>query len=292
MNRPMPTTEPAVRPHSTMATWLMASGLVVLAVAFATVFSPGGLASAQGDDTAEGAALYADNCASCHGADAAGIPGSFPPLRGNPNVADAAYVESVIIDGLTGPLEVDGVAYDAVMPAIAVADGEATAIAAYVASIAEGGSTTDTTEPAPPEPGDPSEGQSLFEGAARFDNGGAACVGCHTAGEVGNFGGPGLGPDLTDVSEQLGGEAGLAGWLKSPPTPTMIPIFDDHPLTDPEVADLAAFLEVAPDQDKASPPVDWLVVGGLVGLVVLIAGMAIAWRGMRQSYVERLRSRQ
>jgi len=94
------------------------------------------------------------------------------------------------------------------------------------------------------------------------------------------------------VSERLGGEAGLAAWLKSPPSPTMIPIFDDRPLTDAEIADVVAFLGVAPDQDKASPPVDWLVVGGLVGLVILIAGMAIAWRGMRQGYAERLRSKQ
>jgi ubiquinol-cytochrome c reductase cytochrome b subunit len=34
----------------------------------------------------EGAKIYASNCASCHGANGQGLPGSFPPLAGNPYV--------------------------------------------------------------------------------------------------------------------------------------------------------------------------------------------------------------
>lgn len=290
----MATIPPAEGPRrrQTVFGWLSALGVVVLAAASATVLSATGQASAQGGDTPEGAAIYADTCASCHQADGSGIPGSFPPLKGNPNVADQAYVESVIADGLSGPIDVNGEAYDAVMPAVSLSDDERASVAAYVATLAEGGGTTDTTEAAPPEPGDPARGQSFFEGASRFENGGGACVACHTAGEVGNFGGPGLGPDLTDVSEQLGGEAGLSAWLASPPSPTMTPIFADRPLTEAEIADLAVFLGIAPDQDKAPTSPDWLAIGGLAGLLVLVAGMAIAWRGMRQTYVERLRSRQ
>jgi mono/diheme cytochrome c family protein len=147
---------------------------------------------------------------------------------------------------------------------------------------------TDPTEPIVP---DVDRGHDLFIGADRFDNGGAACASCHTAGSVGNLGGPGLGPDLTTVFGTLGGDAGLTGWLGNPPSATMRPIFGDRPLTDSEVAHLVAFLEDAPAQERANSGVDRLTVAGIGGVVALMAGMAMLWRGMRQTYVERLRSR-
>jgi mono/diheme cytochrome c family protein len=275
-------------PGGSLGIWLSAAAGIVTIVALALLYSPPEFAAAQGGG--EGATIYADKCASCHQADGSGVPGSFPPLRGNPNVADVAYVESVISDGLSGPLEVDGVTYDGVMPAIDLSDAERTAVAEYVASLAEAGESTAPTT-APPEPGEPGAGRSLFEGGTRFENGAAACVSCHTAGNVGSFGGPTLGPDLTDVYERLGGEAGLAAWLVSPPSPTMTPIFEERPLTDAEIADVVAFLGVVPDEQKASSPVDWMVVGGLAGVAVFLAAMAVAYQGMRQTYVERLRSK-
>ena len=52
---------------------------------------------AQG--SADGAQVYADNCASCHGANGEGVPGTFPPLTGNPNAADPDHVSTVVRDG-------------------------------------------------------------------------------------------------------------------------------------------------------------------------------------------------
>ena len=54
-------------------------------------------------DGGAGAEVYASNCASCHQAGGVGVPGTFPPLAGNPNVADPAYVESVVRDGQERP---------------------------------------------------------------------------------------------------------------------------------------------------------------------------------------------
>jgi hypothetical protein len=71
----------------------------------------------------------------------------------------------------------------------------------------------------------------------------------------------------------------------------MKPIFDRNPITEAEIADVVVFLGDAPDQSKPSEPVDGLMVAGAVGFVILIGGMAIAWRGMRQTYFERLRSK-
>ena len=250
--------------------------------------------AAPTQDTGEGQAVYAATCASCHQAGGVGLPGTFPPLAGNPNVADTSYVEQVVRDGLSGPIEVNGEAYDTAMPAVTtLSDDEIAAVAAYVASLAEGGGP-DTTIPevdVEAEDGTVEAGHEFFTGSLRLENGGGACAGCHTAGSIGNMGGPGLGPDLTDSVEKFGGEAGLAAWLTNPPSATMMPIFGDRPLTESEIADLTTFLADAPDQSQPSTSIDWLVWAGLAGLAVLVGGMAVAYRGMRQTYVERLRSR-
>ena len=69
----------------------------------------------------------------------------------------------------------------------------------------------------------------------------------------------------------------------------MTPLYADKPLTNEEVGHLVAFLVDAPARDHSDGP-DRLLIGGLVGTVVLLAGMAVAWRGMRQTYVSILRS--
>lgn len=253
---------------------------------------------AAGAQAASGGELYLQHCSSCHQATGLGIEGTFPPLLGNPAAVDGDYVRSVIVSGQSGPIEVLGVSYDGVMPAAAgVSDDEIDQIVQYVVGLA----TPATDEPTEPEPtpdevagpvtGDADRGNDLFTGRTRFDNGGGACVGCHTAGSVGNLGGWSLGPDLSEAFQQLGGEAGLNGWLANPPSATMRPIFDDRPLTEAEVADITAFLGDAAGQDQPSSSVDRLTVAGLVGLSVLLIGMAVAWRGMRRTYVEVLRDR-
>ena len=60
--------------------------------------------------------LYTD-CAACHQAQGQGIEGIFPPLVNNERVVgDAGPLAAIIIDGLQGPIVVDGVEYDDVMP--------------------------------------------------------------------------------------------------------------------------------------------------------------------------------
>jgi mono/diheme cytochrome c family protein len=52
----------------------------------------------------DGAELYARVCAACHQSDAKGAIGaaSYPALAENKNLASAAYIESVLLDGLRG----------------------------------------------------------------------------------------------------------------------------------------------------------------------------------------------
>ncbi len=277
--------------------------ILAIAVGGATIF--GGASAGAGPvarvfpqaDTAAGAQVFADTCSACHQADGRGIPGSFPALLGNPNATDPEYVETVVREGVEGPIEVLGVNYDSAMVGFPdLSDDDVANVVAFVVSLAErdpaGTATSDEdTDVVEVEPGDVDEGHDLFVGADRFANGGAACAACHTAGNVGNLGGWGLGPDLTDIVATFGGEAALASWLEATPSPTMQPVFADHPLTPNEVADVAVFLNDAPSQKKPTDPGDGLVIAGVAGLLLLIGGMAVAWRGMRQTYAERLRSR-
>ncbi len=266
---------------------------VIVAAAAAPLAAPVGAASLLPSQD-DGAAVYNERCSSCHQPGGVGVPGSFPPLAGNPNAADPAYVDDVIRNGLSGPIEVEGVAYDAAMVAVDLSDGDRAAVVEYVVGLATAEPTddADAAETAAPEPivGDVDRGRSLFVGSTRFENGGGSCSSCHEAGDVGHFGGSSLGPDLDATFANFGGEAGLSTWLSAPASPTMQPIFDDRPLTETEIADLVAYLETAPERSRPRSFGDALLLGGLAGLIVLLGGMAWARRTMRPGYGQRLRS--
>ncbi len=80
--------------------------------------SPAASASANGAAASDGAAIYETNCSSCHQASGQGMPGTFPPLAGNPVVTgDPAKVIHIVKDGLTAPISVKGANYSGSMPA-------------------------------------------------------------------------------------------------------------------------------------------------------------------------------
>ncbi|MBK5268375.1 MAG: c-type cytochrome [Acidimicrobiia bacterium] len=238
--------------------------------------------------TEDGAQIFADNCSSCHQAYGQGIPGKYPQLAANPAATDPAFVESVIREGLTGPIEVLGVGYNDTMPAVALTDAEVAAVVAHVTTLAQAPPIASTPAGAAGPPNS-DRGQALFVGSTSFSNGGPACAACHVAGTVDGLGGPTLGPDLTHVLDRLGGQPGLVGWLATPPSPVMTPIFSEKPLAEQEIVDVVAFLAEASTQTPASNT-DFMTALGLAGTAVLFVGLAIASRGLRRTYVERLRS--
>ena len=73
-----------------------------------------------GFDATKGAALFADNCASCHGAQGAGVPGTFPPLAGDPvvNASNPTAHIGAVLHGLSGKV-INGQKYEAQMPSFA-----------------------------------------------------------------------------------------------------------------------------------------------------------------------------
>ncbi|MCP4001891.1 MAG: c-type cytochrome [Gammaproteobacteria bacterium] len=101
------------------------------------VVSLAALAGASAQEPGEaGKALYQANCAACHQADGSGLPGAFPPLAASDYIADNknALLE-VTVNGLSGPITVNGVAYNNVMPAMNyLSNEELAAVLTYVAN--------------------------------------------------------------------------------------------------------------------------------------------------------------
>jgi cytochrome c oxidase cbb3-type subunit 2 len=77
-------------------------------------------APAEGYDEARGAALYTANCSACHQASGEGLPGAFPPLKGNDLVNDddpTAHIQAVLRG--VHDRRVGGVVYGSAMPPFA-----------------------------------------------------------------------------------------------------------------------------------------------------------------------------
>jgi ubiquinol-cytochrome c reductase cytochrome b subunit len=65
-----------------------------------------------------GASVFSTNCASCHGAQGQGVPGTFPPLANNPVVTgDPHAVIGIVLGGLHNAITVNGQSYNGMMPA-------------------------------------------------------------------------------------------------------------------------------------------------------------------------------
>lgn len=73
---------------------------------------------AQSRQGERGAALYAAKCAACHGKNGEGQASMYPPLRGSEWLTpspDRTSLESIILNGLQGPISVKGEAWDSTM---------------------------------------------------------------------------------------------------------------------------------------------------------------------------------
>ena len=80
-----------------------------------------------------GESLYATHCAACHQPNGQGLAGAFPPLAGSDYMlSDRQRAIAVVLEGLSGEIEVSGNRYNAVMPGMGhLADDEIAAILSY-----------------------------------------------------------------------------------------------------------------------------------------------------------------
>jgi len=263
-----------------MSTTAIALGLLTAAMILLLPSTAGAQEAPDGQD------VYLANCAACHQPDGLGVPGSFPPLSGNPNVQDGDYVKSVITGGLSGPIEVLGETYDGVMPPFTnLSDADIESVIAYIQADAFEAAGGDELAP-----GDTESGEAIFLGSRRLENAGPACVACHTAANHQSLSGYTLGPDLTDLAVRYGGADAVAAALSNPPSATMQPMFDGAPMTDQERADLAAYFDSISETQVSRSPVDILLVGGVIGMIIFVALMLLAPRSRQRGFADQLRS--
>ena len=85
-------------------------------VAAAAVASAGGVLTLSQQIKA-GEALYNGTCSVCHQSNGAGLPNVFPPLAKSDYLnADKTRAISIVLNGLSGPVTVNGAKFDSVMP--------------------------------------------------------------------------------------------------------------------------------------------------------------------------------
>jgi len=81
-----------------------------------------------------GRGIFANHCAACHQVNGQGLAGAFPP------VADSDYLDQggtaavrAVVNGLSGPITVNGTEYNAVMPALSyLSDSDVADVVTYV----------------------------------------------------------------------------------------------------------------------------------------------------------------
>ncbi|WP_119071945.1 c-type cytochrome [Aggregatilinea lenta] len=213
-------------------------------------------AASNNQSAEEGRAIFEQYCASCHtvgGGDMAG-----PDLQGVAEKRDPAWLRRWLEAPDVMLAEGDPIATDLLrqynnipMPNQNLSTAEIDALLAYLGA-ADSGAVPPVQSAREVLTGNPGAGRSLFTGADRLSNGGAACIACHDSGTLGIPGGGLLGPDLTNAVARYGGESGMAAVLGNIPFPSMVPVYQDRPLTPQEQADLTAFMQQSAAKDTPS----------------------------------------
>lgn len=238
--------------------------------------SSGAQTIAQGSAGA-GQTIFEQKCISCHSIGGGIVVG--PDLEGVTERRDVAWLTRWISEPDVMLAEGDPIATELLaqhnnvpMPNSGLTAAEVRDVISYLTN-PSGGSAAAAAVTLPI--GDPRQGEALFTGAVPLQNGGPACMSCHSTG-AGVLNGGTLGPDLTQVYQRYG-EAGLPSTLVNLPFPTMQGVFSNRPLTEVEAADLYAYFSHT-NQADAQPVNHTFTLIGLIGCLIFIALSQVIWR--------------
>ena len=126
--------------------------LIFLSLLVSLVFTVSGISAKTQDDVvhaaevasanaptkteriSNGEKLFTTNCAACHQANGKGLSGAFPPLAESDYFAkDPMKAVAAVLNGLSGPVTVNGTQYNAVMPNLAyMSDSDVADVVTYV----------------------------------------------------------------------------------------------------------------------------------------------------------------
>jgi mono/diheme cytochrome c family protein len=100
----------------------------------ASAAKAGAFVKASDEQMKRGAAVYARTCIACHQPTGLGLPPVFPPLANAPIVAGNPELPvKFILQGLMGPITVNGMTYNSMMPPVAgVSDADIADVLTYV----------------------------------------------------------------------------------------------------------------------------------------------------------------
>jgi mono/diheme cytochrome c family protein len=121
--------------HASQSSTTSTSTTSATTAPMAAAASPSAAATTVAAMPSNGASVYATNCSSCHQASGQGVPGTFPPLAGNPVVTGpAAAVIHIVKAGLSGAITVKGTTYSGQMPAwqSTLSNNDIAAVVSYV----------------------------------------------------------------------------------------------------------------------------------------------------------------
>ena len=239
----------------------------------------------------QGEEIFATICAVCHTIGGGNLVG--PDLEGLAERRDEAWIIQFVQHPTQMVQSGDSVAvalfeefFQVPMPDQPLTDDQVRAVLEYTRSAA-------ASAPAPQEPVPEATeeqillGQDLFQGHARFANGGPTCNSCHEVTNDAVIGGGVLARELTTVFSRLGGP-GVRAIIGSPPFPVMQQAYRDRPLTDEEVVALVGFLQKADAEQSFHQPRDYgpkLFGAGVAGMLILLGLCSLLWRGRKRGSV-------
>ena len=274
--------------------WLVPLGLVILALAT----SP---SRAGAQDISEGESLFTEKgCNACHTIGGGVLVG--PDLAGVTTRRDKAWLarwlkepDKVLAEGDPIATELFETANKIPMHNLGLSDSEIASLIAYFESLDAGAAPEATAVPAVTlPPGDEEHGKALFMGTARFENGGPACMVCHSVAGIGALGGGNLGPDLT-TSGYIVSDTAFTTFISAPSTTTMGAVWANTPLIEQEQADLYAFLSKASVTQREPSALTQIAMLSGGGTIVLIALAQVWWRkrlaGVRKPMIARANAR-
>lgn len=76
--------------------------------------------------------VYETYCISCHQENGEGVPGAFPPLAKTGRLVDKNKLVKIVLQGMRGPINVNGVKYDLEMASISLNDKETADVINYI----------------------------------------------------------------------------------------------------------------------------------------------------------------
>ena len=260
--------------------------------------TPPSRAGAQ--DISEGEKLFTEKgCTACHTIGGGDLVG--PDLAGVTTRRDKAWLtrwikepDKVLAEGDATATELFEKYNKIPMPNLGLTDSDVASLIAYFESLDSGGASAPTVAvPALPA-GDADRGKAFFMGTTRFENGGPACMVCHSVAGIGALGGGNLGPDLT-TSGYIVSDTAFTTFISAPSTTTMGAVWANTPLIEQEQADLYAFLSKASVTQREPSALTQIAMLSGGGTIVLIALAQVWWRkrlaGVRKPMIARANAR-